>query len=253
MIKTEQRPVALVTGASRGIGRAIAVRFAQQGFAVAVNHSSEHSAQAACDLAAQLEGEYGTEAAAFQANVAEFDQAKDLVAAVLERFGRLDVLVNNAGVTKDGLLIRMKEQDFDTVLDVNLKGAFNCMRHAVKPMMKQHSGSIVNLSSIVGVRGNAGQVNYAASKAGIIGMTKAAAKELASRNITVNAVAPGFIQTDMTADLLEGAGEDGLLGRIGLGRVGTPEDVAEAVCFLAGPAAGYITGQVLAVDGGVLL
>ena len=253
MIKTEQRPVALVTGASRGIGRAIAVRFAQQGFAVAVNHSGEHSAQVARDLAAWLEGEYGVEAAAFQANVAEFDQAKDLVAAVLERFGRLDVLVNNAGVTKDGLLMRMKEQDFDSVLDVNLKGAFNCMRHAVKPMMKQRSGSIVNLSSIVGVRGNAGQVNYAASKAGIIGMTKAAAKELASRNITVNAVAPGFIQTDMTADLLEGAGEDGLTSRIGLGRVGTPEDVAEAVCFLAGPTAGYITGQVLAVDGGVLL
>ena len=253
MIKTEQRPVALVTGASRGIGRAIAVRFAQQGFAVAVNLSGEHSAQAARDLAAWLEGEYGVEAAAFQANVAEFDQAKDLVAAVLERFGRLDVLVNNAGVTKDGLLMRMKEQDFDSVLDVNLKGAFNCMRHVVKPMMKQRSGSIVNLSSIVGVRGNAGQVNYAASKAGIIGMTKAAAKELAPRNITVNAVAPGFIQTDMTADLLEGAGEDGLTSRIGLGRVGTPEDVAEAVCFLAGPAAGYITGQVLAVDGGVLL
>ena len=253
MIKTEQRPVALVTGASRGIGRAIAVRFAQQGFAVAVNHSGEHSAQAARDLAAWLEGEYGVEAAAFQANVAEFDQAKDLVAAVLERFGRLDVLVNNAGVTKDGLLMRMKEQDFDSVLDVNLKGAFNCMRHVVKPMMKQRSGSIVNLSSIVGVRGNAGQVNYAASKAGIIGMTKAAAKELAPRNITVNAVAPGFIQTDMTADLLEGAGEDGLTSRIGLGRVGTPEDVAEAVCFLAGPTAGYITGQVLAVDGGVLL
>ena len=253
MIKTEQRPVALVTGASRGIGRAIAVRFAQQGFAVAVNHSGEHSAQAARDLAAWLEGEYGVEAAAFQANVAEFDQAKDLVAAVLERFGRLDVLVNNAGVTKDGLLMRMKEQDFDSVLDVNLKGAFNCMRHVVKPMMKQRSGSIVNLSSIVGVRGNAGQVNYAASKAGIIGMTKAAAKELAPRNITVNAVAPGFIQTDMTADLLEGAGEDGLTSRIGLGRGGTPEDVAEAVCFLAGPAAGYITGQVLAVDGGVLL
>lgn len=253
MIKAEQRPVALVTGASRGIGRAIAVRFAQQGFAVAVNHSGEHSAQAACDLAARLEGDFGVEAAAFQANVAEFDQAKDLVAAVLERFGRLDVLVNNAGVTKDGLLMRMKEQDFDSVLDVNLKGAFNCMRHAVKPMMKQRSGSIVNLSSIVGVRGNAGQVNYAASKAGIIGMTKAAAKELASRNITVNAVAPGFIQTDMTADLLEGAGKDGLTSRIGLGRVGTPEDVAEAVCFLAGPTAGYITGQVLAVDGGVLL
>ena len=252
MIKTEQRPVALVTGASRGIGRAIAVRFAQQGFAVAVNHSGEHSAQAARDLAAWLEGEYGVEAAAFQANVAEFDQAKDLVAAVLERFGRLDVLVNNAGVTKDGLLMRMKEQDFDSVLDVNLKGAFNCMRHAVKPMMKQRSGSIVNLSSIVGVRGNAGQVNYAASKAGIIGMTKAAAKELAPRNITVNAVAPGFIQTDMTAVLSDKV-KAAVQEQIPMKKMGLVDDVAAAVSFLAGEESGYITGQVLSVDGGMAI
>lgn len=253
MIKTDARPVALVTGASRGIGRAIAIRFAQDGFAVALNHSGNHSQAAANELAEEIERAYGVEACAFQANVAEFDQAKDLIAQVLERFGRLDVLVNNAGITKDGLLMRMKESDFDDVLDVNLKGAFNCMRHAIKPMMKQRSGSIVNLSSIVGLRGNAGQVNYAASKAGVIGMTKAAAKELASRNITVNAVAPGFIETDMTNGLLDGAHGESLLERIALGRVGTPEDVAEAVCFLAGPAANYITGQVLAVDGGVLL
>lgn len=253
MIKTEARPVVLVTGASRGIGRAVAIRFAKEGFAVALNHSGSHSQAATEELAAEIEQSYGVEACAVQANVADFDQAKDLIAQVLDRFGRLDVLVNNAGITKDGLLMRMKEADFDDVLDVNLKGAFNCMRHAVKPMMRQCSGSIVNLSSVVGLRGNAGQMNYAASKAGVIGMTKAAAKELASRNITVNAVAPGFIATDMTAGLLEGSNEEELVSRIALGRVGTPEDVAEAVCFLAGPAAGYITGQVLAVDGGVLL
>ena len=244
--------VALVTGASRGIGRAVACELARCGYNVALNHSSEHSAQAAAALAEELERTYGVEAAAFQADVSGFDEVADLVAAVKERFGRIDVLVNNAGINRDGLVMRMKEQDFDDVIAVNLKGAFNCARHVAKIMVKQRFGRIVNISSVVGVKGNAGQANYAAAKAGIIGLTKALAKELAAKGITANAVAPGFIETDMTAAMTE-AQKSAAAAAIGVGRLGTPEDVAQAVAFLADPRSSYITGQVLEVDGGLTL
>lgn len=253
MAKTESAPfsVALVTGASRGIGAAIARGLASQGYAVAVNCSSEASMTAARELAAELSG-MGVEAAAFKADVSDFDQAQGLVAEVMQKWGRLDVLVNNAGITRDGLLLRMSEEAFDSVIAVNLKGAFNCLRHAAPVMMRQRCGSIVNLSSVVGLHGNAGQANYAASKAGIVGLTRSAAKELAPRGIRVNAVAPGFIDTDMTRQMSEKA-RQAAAERIGLGHLGAPEDVAEAVCFLAGEKARYITGQVLAIDGGLQL
>ena len=243
---------ALVTGASRGIGAAIAHKLASKGYTVAVNHSGEHSAQAAQALAHELAERYGVEAQAFQADVSQFDEAKNLIKNIKSEFGRIDVCVNNAGITRDGLLPRMKEEAFDAVIEVNLKGAFNCMRHVAMLMMKQRYGRIVNISSVVGIAGNAGQVNYAASKAGIIGMTKSAAKELAPRGITVNAVAPGFISTDMTSALGDEMSE-GIKSRIAMGEFGKPEDVANAVAFFASPEAGYITGQVLAVDGGMAL
>ena len=246
----ETRRVALVTGSSRGIGAAIARAFAAEGCNVAINHASASSAEAAQALAEEVAREYGVQAWVMPADVSDFEEAAQLISRVKEECGRLDVCVNNAGITRDGLLARMKEADFDRVIEVNLKGAFNCMRHAAPVMMKQRFGSIVNVSSVVGLQGNAGQVNYAASKAGIVGMTKIAAKELAGRNIRVNAVAPGFIQTDMTAALSERVVE-GARGRIALGTFGQPEDVAAAVAFLAGPQAKYITGQVLSVDGGM--
>ena len=216
-----QGKCALVTGGSRGIGRAVCLELARQGARVAVNYA-------------------GNAAAASEAMVKE----------VLARFGRLDILVNNAGVTRDGLMPMMKEADWDAVLDTNLKGAFHCMKAVYRPMMKQKYGRIVNLSSIVGLRGNAGQANYAASKAGLIGLTKSMAKELAARNVTVNAVAPGFIDTDMTAALPEKARE-AMLTTIPMGRLGQAEDVAQAVAFFAGDASAYVTGQVLCVDGGM--
>ena len=246
----ETRRVALVTGSSRGIGAAIVRAFAAEGCNVVINHASASSAEAAQALAEEVAREHGIEAWVMLADVSNFEEAAQLISRVKEECGRLDVCVNNAGITRDGLLARMKEVDFDRVIEVNLKGAFNCMRHAAPVMMKQRFGSIVNVSSVVGLQGNAGQVNYAASKAGIVGMTKSAAKELAGRNIRVNAVAPGFIQTDMTAALSERVAE-GARGRIALGTFGQPEDVAAAVAFLAGPQAKYITGQVLSVDGGM--
>lgn len=246
----ETRRVALVTGSSRGIGAAVVRAFAAEGCNVVINHASASSAEAAQALAEEVAREYGVRAWVMPADVSNFDEAAQLISRVKEECGRLDVCVNNAGITRDGLLARMKEADFDRVIEVNLKGAFNCMRHAAPVMMKQRFGSIVNVSSVVGLQGNAGQVNYAASKAGIVGMTKSAAKELAGRNIRVNAVAPGFIQTDMTAALSERVVE-GARGRIALGTFGQPEDVAAAVAFLAGPQAKYITGQVLSVDGGM--
>lgn len=244
--------VALVTGAAQGIGAAVAEQLAANGFAVVVNHHSDSSAQAAKDLADRLAAAYGVPARAAQCDVADFDAVKQMVADVKDEFGRIDVLVNNAGITRDGLLMRMKEDQFQAVIDTNLGGAFNCMRHVVPLMTKQRYGRIVNISSVVGVYGNAGQVNYSASKAGIIGMTKSAAKELGSRNITVNAVAPGFIETAMTA-ALDGNAQEALTGRIAAGRLGQPQDVANAVAFLASEEASYITGQVLGVDGGISL
>lgn len=247
-----QEQVALVTGASRGIGAAIARALAARGCNLALNHSSEHSAQTCADLADDLQREYGIKAVVFCADVSNFEAAKEMVEGVREQLGRIDVLVNNAGVTQDGLLARMSEEAFDKVISVNLKGAFNCMRHVAPVMMKQRSGRIINISSVVGLYGNAGQVNYAASKAGIVGMTKSAAKELGARGITVNAVAPGFIDTDMTRALSEKTRE-GVVSRIALRELGSVEDVAGAVSFLASKEARYITGHVLTVDGGLSL
>lgn len=238
---------ALVTGGSRGIGRAVCLELARRGANVAVNYAG--NAQAAEETAAACR-ELGVQAFAVQADVSGSAAAGAMVKAVIERFGRLDILVNNAGITRDKLALQMKNEDLDAVLDTNLKGAFYCMRAAYRPMMKQRYGRIVNLSSVVGLRGNPGQANYAASKAGLIGMSKSIAKELASRNVTVNLVAPGFIGTDMTAVLPEAARE-ALLKSIPMARLGQPEDVARAVAFFAAEDAGYITGQVLCVDGGM--
>ena len=242
-----QGKCALVTGGSRGIGRAVCLELARQGARVAVNYAG--NAAAAEETVKACEA-LGAEAFAIQGDVADAAASEAMVKEVLARFGRLDILVNNAGVTRDGLMPMMKEADWDAVLDTNLKGAFHCMKAVYRPMMKQKYGRIVNLSSIVGLRGNAGQANYAASKAGLIGLTKSMAKELAARNVTVNAVAPGFIDTDMTAALPEKARE-AMLTTIPMGRLGQAEDVAKAVAFFAGDDSAYVTGQVLCVDGGM--
>ena len=239
--------VALVTGGSRGIGRAVCLELARQGAAVAVNYAGN---SAAAEETVQLCRALGVEAEAFRADVADPAACDALTAAVKERFGRLDILVNNAGIARDGLLMTAKEEDFSQTLDTNLKGAYFCTKAAAKVMLRQKYGRIVCLSSIVGLRGNPGQTAYAASKAGVIGLVKAAAKELAGRDITVNAVAPGFIETDMTAVLPEKA-KAAMLGTIPKGRPGSPEEVARAVAFFAGPECAYITGQVLCVDGGM--
>ena len=246
------RRSAVVTGSSRGIGRAVAEELARAGFDVCVNCSSERGLSGVQQLADQLAAEHGVRAIAVAANVADAAEAEALVAAAHEAFGRVDVLVNNAGITRDGLIARMKEEDFDAVIDVNLKGTFNCCKAAAQRMMKQRFGRIVNLSSVVGVAGNAGQANYAASKAGVIGLTKSLARELAARNVTANAVAPGFIATDMT-DALSEKQREAILGRIAAKRLGAPEDVAALVRFLASEEAGYITGQVVCIDGGMSL
>lgn len=244
---TMEGKVALVTGGSRGIGRAICLELARRGAAVAVNFAgNEAAAQETAEACRAL----GAQAEIFRADVADPAACEELVKAVKERFGQVDILVNNAGITRDGLLMTAKVEDFDQVLDTNLRGAYFCMKAASKLMMRQRYGRIVNLSSVVGLRGNAGQTGYAASKAGILGLTKAAAKELAARNITVNAVAPGFIDTDMTSVLPEKA-KEAMLTTIPMGRPGAPEDVARAVAFFAEESAAYLTGQVLCVDGGM--
>ena len=243
---------AVVTGSSRGIGRAIAEKLAGAGYNVCVNCSSESGLEAVTALADELAAAHGVKVIARVANVADPEQAKGLIEAAFEEFGRIDVLVNNAGITRDGLLARMKDEDFDAVIDVNLTGTFNCCRAAAQRMMKQRYGRIVNMSSVVGVAGNAGQANYAASKAGVIGLTKSIARELAGRNITCNAVAPGFIETDMT-DALSEKQRAAIGERIAAKRFGTAEEVAALVRFLASEGSGYITGQVICIDGGMSL
>ncbi len=242
--------VALVTGGSRGIGRAIALRLAQDGIAVAVNYRG--NAEAAAVIVAQIEAA-GGRALALGGDVATGAGAAKLVADTVAGLGRLDILVNNAGITRDNLTLRMSEEDWDAVLSTNLKGAFLCAKAALRPLLKARgNGRIISISSVVGIVGNAGQANYAAAKAGLIGLTKSLAREVASRGITVNSVAPGFINTDMTAAL--GAElAAGALKAIPLGHFGEAEDIAEAVAFLASPAARYITGQVLSVDGGMAM
>lgn len=241
--------IAVVTGASRGIGRAIAIRLAGEGATVVINYNG--SKEKAEEVKQEIEGA-GGKAAVCQCNVADFDQCQAFIQKVIDEFGRIDILVNNAGITRDGLLMKMSEEDFDQVIETNLKGAFHTIRFAARQMLRQKSGRIINLSSVVGVTGNAGQANYAASKAGVIGLTKSAARELASRGITVNAIAPGFIETDMTSVLSEKVKEGAAAG-IPLGAFGKPEDVAAAAAFLASDEAGYITGQVLHVDGGMVM
>ena len=250
MTEPENRRCAVVTGSTRGIGRAVARELAAAGMNVVVNSSSERSLPAAEAVAAEIAEEFGVEPLAVAANVAIEEEANALIAAAAEANGRVDVLVNNAGITRDGLAARMS--DDDAVIDINLKGTFHCCRAAAKLMMKQRWGRIVNMSSVVGVYGNAGQVNYAASKAGVIGLTKSLARELARRNITANAVAPGFIATDMT-DALSDAQREAIVSRIGSGRLGEPDDIAHLVRFLASDEASYITGQVICVDGGMSL
>lgn len=241
--------VAVVTGASRGIGRAVALKLASQGAVVVINYNG--SAGRAAEVKDEIE-KAGGKAETMQCDVSDFGACEKFIKEVIAQFGQIDILVNNAGITRDGLLMRMSEEDFDAVLDTNLKGTFHCIRFASRQMMKQRNGRIINLSSVSGVMGNAGQANYSASKAGVIGLTKAAARELASRGVTVNAVAPGFINTEMTAELSEKV-KEGAVAQIPLGRFGEPEDIAEAVAFLASENAGYITGQVLCVDGGMAM
>ena len=238
---------AVVTGGSRGIGRAICLELARRGANVVFSYAGN---TAAADKTLEELKALGVEARAIQGNVADPAAAKTLIDTAVKELGGIHILVNNAGITRDGLAMAMKEEDFDAVIETNLKGAFLCMKAAIRPMMKARYGRIVNLSSVVALRGNPGQVNYCASKAGLIGMTKSLAKEMGARGITVNAVAPGYISTDMTAALPDAA-RDAMLSTIPVGRAGSPEDVADAVAFLASEEAGYITGQVLSVDGGM--
>ena len=241
--------IALVTGASRGIGRQIALTLAAQGAAVIVNYNG--SAAKAEEVVEEIE-KAGGKAEAIQCNVSDFESCKSMMVDIVSRYGRLDILVNNAGITRDNLIMKMSEEDFDAVIQTNLKGVFNCIKHISRQMIKQKAGRIINISSVSGVLGNAGQANYCAAKAGVIGLTKCMARELASRGITVNAVAPGFIRTDMT-DVLKDNVKEAIIATIPMKTFGETEDVANTVAFLASDAARYITGQVISVDGGMAM
>ena len=241
--------VAVVTGASRGIGREIAVTLASKGAIVIVNYNG--SGARAEEVVKEIEAA-GGKAESIQCNVADFEKASELISYVIKQYGRVDILVNNAGITRDNLLMKMSEEDFDAVLNTNLKGAFNCIRHVARQMLKQKSGRIINISSVSGIMGNAGQVNYSASKAGVIGITKSVAREFASRGITSNAVAPGFIDTEMT-QVLPDTVKEAVVEQIPMKHFGTAADIADTVAFLASDAAKYITGQVICVNGGMAM
>ena len=241
--------VSLITGGSRGIGKSIAIKLASLGSDIAINYTSNE--EEALKTKAEIEA-LGVKCHILKCDVSNFEESQNMIDEVASTYGKIDILVNNAGITKDALLMRMKEEDFDKVISVNLKGVFNCTKAITKTMMKQRYGKIINMASVVGVVGNAGQANYCASKAGVIGFTKAVAKELSSRNITVNAIAPGFIDTDMTKVLKDDIKEN-MLKNIPLGRFGSPEDIANLVAFLSSDMSSYITGQVIKVDGGMVM
>ncbi len=242
-----ERKVALVTGATRGIGKEIALELAKNGFDIAVNYRGTQDE----NLKKEIESN-NVRCEFVEADVSNFEQCENMIKEAIEKYGRIDVLVNNAGITKDGLIMRMKKEDFEAVIDVNLVGTFNVTRNVIPYMIKQKSGRIINVSSVVGVAGNAGQTNYSASKAGVIGFTKSLAKEVASRNILVNAIAPGFIDTDMTK-VLSDTVKEGINAQIPLKRMGTPKEVAKVVKFLASEDSSYVTGQVINIDGGMVM
>ncbi len=242
---------AVITGSTKGIGKAIAMKYASLGCDIVINYRSDSDEVNARELSEEI-GKLGVNTLIIKANVADFEEAKNLVEKAKEKFGRVDILVNNAGITKDNLVLRMTENDFDSVINVNLKGSFNCLKAVTPIMLKQKSGKIINMSSVVGVIGNAGQVNYCASKAGVIGMTKSLARELGGKNINVNAIAPGFIDTDMTRVLSEDQKKN-ILSQVPLKRLGLVSDIANVAAFLASEDSDYITGQVIHVDGGMAM